>query len=75
MGGGTEPGSQSPLVLQPSPRLAARGIFFGLGTVSYTCVLACLAPYYVKKGCSEHDAALSLGFLTAMQGMTYKAFI
>ncbi|KPG83827.1 cyanate transporter [Pseudomonas sp. RIT-PI-o] len=42
-------------------------IFFGLGTASYTCVLAWLAPYYVKKGWSEQHAGLLLGFLTAME--------
>ncbi len=38
-------------------------IFFGLGTASYTCVLAWLAPYYVEQGWSEQDAGLLLGFL------------
>ena len=42
-------------------------IFFGLGTASYTCVLAWLAPYYVEQGWSEQDAGLLLGFLTAME--------
>ncbi|WLH61734.1 cyanate transporter [Pseudomonas sp. FP2300] len=42
-------------------------IFFGLGTASYTCVLAWLAPYYVEKGWSEQHAGLLLGLLTAME--------
>ncbi|MGE1153624.1 cyanate transporter [Pseudomonas kitaguniensis] len=42
-------------------------IFFGLGTASYTCVLAWLAPYYVELGWSEQNAGLLLGFLTAME--------
>jgi MFS transporter, CP family, cyanate transporter len=42
-------------------------IFFGLGTASYTCVLAWLAPYYVENGWSEENAGLLLGFLTAME--------
>jgi CP family cyanate transporter-like MFS transporter len=42
-------------------------IFFGLGTASYTCVLAWLAPYYVEQGWSEENAGLVLGFLTAME--------
>jgi CP family cyanate transporter-like MFS transporter len=42
-------------------------IFFGLGTASYTCVLAWLAPYYVEKGWSEQHAGLLLGFLTTME--------
>ncbi|BCX66678.1 cyanate transporter [Pseudomonas izuensis] len=41
--------------------------FFGLGTASYTCVLAWLAPYYVEKGWSEQQAGLLLGLLTAME--------
>lgn len=42
-------------------------IFFGLGTASYTCMLAWLAPYYVEQGWSEQNAGLLLGFLTAME--------
>lgn len=42
-------------------------IFFGLGTASYTCVLAWLAPYYVEQGWSEENAGLVLGFLTTME--------
>ncbi|MCY1369091.1 cyanate transporter [compost metagenome] len=41
--------------------------FFGLGTASYTCVLAWLAPYYVERGWTEQSAGLILGFLTAME--------
>ena len=69
------------LVLPPLPQAAAGpqesffgngrawllAIFFGLGTASYTCVLAWLAPYYVEQGWSEQDAGLLLGFLTAME--------
>ena len=35
-------------------------IFFGLGTASYTCVLAWLAPYYVEQGwrSEEHTSEL-----------------
>ncbi len=42
-------------------------IFFGLGTASYTCVLAWLAPYFVEKGWSEQHAGLLLGLLTTME--------
>lgn len=42
-------------------------VFFGVGTASYTCVLAWLAPYYVEQGWSEQSAGLTLGFLTAME--------
>lgn len=68
-------------VLQPLPQAGAGpqasffgnrrawllAIFFGLGTASYTCVLAWLAPYYVEQGWSEQNAGLLLGFLTAME--------
>jgi CP family cyanate transporter-like MFS transporter len=50
-----------------SSRAWLLAIFFGLGTASYTCVLAWLAPYYVEKGWSEQQAGLLLGFLTAME--------
>lgn len=42
-------------------------VFFGLGTASYTCVLAWLAPYYVESGWSEQNAGLMLGFLTCVE--------
>jgi MFS transporter, CP family, cyanate transporter len=50
-----------------NPRAWLLAIFFGLGTASYTCVLAWLAPYYVEQGWSEQHAGLLLGFLTAME--------
>ncbi|MCL6307891.1 cyanate transporter [Pseudomonas syringae] len=49
------------------PRAWMLGIFFGLGTASYTCVLAWLAPYYLENGWSEQSAGLLLGFLTLME--------
>jgi len=49
------------------PRAWMLGVFFGLGTAAYTCVLAWLAPYYVEHGWSEQDAGLLLGFLTVME--------
>ena len=49
------------------PRAWTLGLFFGLGTASYTCVLAWLAPYYVEQGWSEQNSGLLLGFLTAME--------
>ncbi|WP_397449230.1 cyanate transporter [Pseudomonas sp. NA-150] len=49
------------------PRAWTLGIFFGLGTASYTCVLAWFAPYYVEKGWSDQQAGLLLGLLTAME--------
>ncbi|MBD8235433.1 CynX/NimT family MFS transporter [Pseudomonas fluorescens] len=50
-----------------NPRAWLLAVFFGLGTASYTCVLAWLAPYYVEQGWSEQNAGLLLGFLTAME--------
>lgn len=50
-----------------NPRSWLLAIFFGIGTASYTCVLAWLAPYYVEKGLGEQDAGLILGLLTAME--------
>ncbi|KAB0499893.1 cyanate transporter [Pseudomonas vancouverensis] len=65
------PASPSKLVRQRSffanGRAWLLAVFFGLGTASYTCVLAWLAPYYVEKGWSEQQAGLLLGFLTAME--------
>ncbi|GAB7529781.1 cyanate transporter [Pseudomonas sp. 3A(2025)] len=49
------------------PRAWTLGIFFGLGTAAYTCVLAWLAPYYVEQGWSEQHAGLLLGYLTLME--------
>ncbi len=50
-----------------TPRAWMLGVFFGLGTASYTCVLAWLAPYYLENGWSEQSAGLLLGFLTLME--------
>ncbi|MBD8494167.1 cyanate transporter [Pseudomonas syringae] len=49
------------------PRAWTLGVFFGLGTAAYTCVLAWLAPYYVEQGWSEQYAGLLLGYLTLME--------
>ncbi|RMV80136.1 Cyanate transport protein [Pseudomonas caricapapayae] len=50
-----------------TPRAWMLGVFFGLGTAAYTCVLAWLAPYYLENGWSEQGAGLVLGFLTLME--------
>nr|WP_276584026.1 MFS transporter [Pseudomonas sp. RIT-PI-AD] len=42
-------------------------LYFGLGTASYTCVLAWLAPFYVELGWAPQRAGLLLGFLTTME--------
>lgn len=60
-----EPGKQASFFGNRRAWLLA--VFFGLGTASYTCVLAWLAPYYVEQGWSEQNAGLLLGFLTAME--------
>ncbi|SHM91779.1 MFS transporter, CP family, cyanate transporter [Pseudomonas asturiensis] len=49
------------------PRAWTLGVFFGLGTACYTCVLAWLAPYCLENGWSEQDAGLLLGYLTLME--------
>jgi CP family cyanate transporter-like MFS transporter len=43
------------------------GLFFGLGTSCYTCVLAWLAPYYTEKGWNPQQAGLILSFVTVME--------
>ena len=65
--GAPTPGSTSNRSFFSHPRAWLLAAFFGLGTASYTCVLAWLAPYYVEKGWSEQNAGLLLGFLTAME--------
>lgn len=49
------------------PRAWQLGLFFGLGTASYTCVLAWLPPYYIEQGWSSNKAGLLLAFLTGME--------
>ncbi|WP_454866654.1 cyanate transporter [Pseudomonas umsongensis] len=65
--GAPMPASTSNRSFFSHPRAWLLAAFFGLGTASYTCVLAWLAPYYVEKGWSEENAGLLLGFLTAME--------
>ncbi|TXI93565.1 MAG: MFS transporter [Neisseriales bacterium] len=43
------------------------GIFFGLGTSFYTCVLAWLPPYYLDLGYADTNAGLMLAFVCAME--------
>jgi CP family cyanate transporter-like MFS transporter len=62
-----QPGSSARESFVGNRRAWLLAIFFGLGTASYTCVLAWLAPYYVEQGWSEQNAGLLLGFLTAME--------
>jgi CP family cyanate transporter-like MFS transporter len=49
------------------PRAWLLGVFFGLCTASYTCVLAWLPPYYVEQGLPETQAGLLLAYLTGME--------
>ncbi|MCD4503213.1 cyanate transporter [Chromobacterium piscinae] len=49
------------------PRAWLLGIFFGLGTASYTCVLAWLPPFYVEQGWQDTHAGLLLAYLTSME--------
>ncbi|ALK33520.1 cyanate transporter [Burkholderia plantarii] len=53
--------------LAARPRAWLLGIFFGLGTASYTCVLAWLPPFYVEQGWSDTHAGLLLAYLTSME--------
>lgn len=46
------------------PRAWVLGIFFGLGTASYTCVLAWLPPYFIDLGRTNIQAGLLLALLT-----------
>lgn len=50
-----------------NPRAWLLGIFFGLGTASYTCVLAWLPPFFVDLGWRSIDAGLLLAYLTSME--------
>ena len=43
------------------------GVFFGLGTSFYTCVLAWLPPYYIDLGFKDTHAGLMLAFVCAME--------
>jgi MFS transporter, CP family, cyanate transporter len=49
------------------PRAWLLSLFFGLGTASYTCVLAWLAPYFVELGWSGQQAGLLLAGVTGME--------
>lgn len=43
------------------------GVFFGLGTSFYTCVLAWLPPYYLDLGFKDTQAGLMLAFVCMME--------
>ena len=49
------------------PRAWLLCIFFGLGTASYTCVLAWLPPYFIELGWSNTQAGFLLAALTIME--------
>lgn len=49
------------------PRAWSLCLFFGLGTASYTCVLAWLPPYYIEYNWSSTNAGLLLALLTATE--------
>ncbi|WP_189532294.1 cyanate transporter [Paludibacterium paludis] len=49
------------------PRAWSLGVFFGLGTASYTCVLAWLPPYFVELGYGKTHAGLMLALLTGAE--------
>ena len=50
-----------------SQRAWLLGIFFGLGTSFYTCVLAWLPPYYMDLGYKDTNAGLMLAFVCTME--------
>lgn len=50
-----------------NPRAWVLGIFFGLGTSAYTCVLAWLPPYYFDLGWQDKESGLILAFLTSVE--------
>lgn len=52
------------LTLYSIPRVWVLCIFFGLGTASYTCVLAWLPPYFIDLGWKSTEAGLLLALLT-----------
>ncbi|MYM60800.1 MFS transporter [Vibrio sp. OCN044] len=59
-----------------NPRAWLLGIFFGLGTSAYTCVLAWLPPYYFDLGWASKESGLILAFLTSVEviaGLTIPA--
>ncbi|OWY37696.1 MFS transporter [Xenophilus sp. AP218F] len=49
------------------PRAWLLGVFFGLGTAAYTCVLAWLPPYFVEQGWQATESGLLLALLTGME--------
>lgn len=55
------------LKLYKIPRAWLLGIFFGVGTASYTCALAWLPPYYLDLGWSSAQAGLLLALLTGAE--------
>ncbi|MDX1300818.1 cyanate transporter [Photobacterium sp.] len=53
--------------IHKTPRAWLLGIFFGLGTSAYTCVLAWLPPYYFDLGWENKESGLILAFLTSIE--------
>lgn len=49
------------------PRTWILILFFGLGTASYTCVLAWLPPYYIEHGWTTTQSGLILAALTGVE--------
>lgn len=49
------------------PRVWILGLFFGLGTASYTCIFAWLPPYYIEFGWTNTKAGLLLASLSAFE--------
>ncbi|MFW7523647.1 cyanate transporter [Vibrio ostreicida] len=59
--------NNSSVAFYKSPRAWLLGVFFGLGTSAYTCVLAWLPPYYFDLGWQSKESGLILAFLTSVE--------
>lgn len=57
----------SPPTFYKNTRAWTLGVFFGLGTSAYTCVLAWLPPYYFDLGWGDKESGLILAFLTSVE--------
>ncbi|MBN3858969.1 MFS transporter [Neisseriaceae bacterium PsAf] len=69
---------ESPIKFYQIPRAWSLAIFFGLGSASYSCVLAWLPAYFMEYGFDSVQAGLLLSLLTVMQvisGLIFPAMI
>ncbi|REF28604.1 CP family cyanate transporter-like MFS transporter [Xenorhabdus cabanillasii] len=59
--------NKSTFTFHKNPRAWLLGVFFGLGTSAYTCVLAWLPPYYFDLGWQNKESGFILAFLTSVE--------